>query len=385
MNLSSIFVGLIAVLVIFPASAQTLKDTFSDHFLMGTIWHGHKLGSNNQNQFLEREKAVTVAEFNAITAENAMKPRQIQPRQGIFEFQESDEMISYAEDNNLTVIGHTLVWKNSAPDWFFVDDNGDTVSREILIERMKTHIQTVVGRYSGRINYWDVVNEAIETRRIKGGEGFEAFYKPSPWLDIIGPEYIEIAYRTAREADPSAKLLYNDYNLDQEAKLDFALQMIMDLKRRGVDIHGLGYQGHMFLDEPSLSSIERVFKRSREAGIPVHVTELDVSVLPNGWKHRAASVEDRFELAARYNPYTKTVPSKILEAQATRYSSMFKVFLKYSDVIERVTFWGVWDGNSWRDYHPMLGRTDYPLLFGRNFEKKPAYDAVIRIAGQANP
>ena len=380
MNTKLFQIGFLVLLLSNAVQSESLKESFSDHFLMGTIWHGNKLGSNKTNRFLEQEKSLISSEFNAITAENAMKPRQTQPHEGVFTFEEADEMVEFAEDKNLTIVGHTLVWKNSAPDWFFVDNQGGPVSREILIDRMKTHIKTVMGRYKGRIKYWDVVNEAIETKRIKGEKSFEAFYKPSPWLDIIGPEYIEIAYRAAREADPTAKLLYNDYNLDQEAKLDFALQMITDLKKRGVDIHGLGYQGHLFLDEPTLDSIERVFIKSKAANIPVHVTELDVSVLPNGWKHRTASVEERFKLSAKYNPYPKGAPEEVLEHQAKRYADIFKIFVSYSDIIERVTFWGVWDGNSWRDYRPMLGRTDYPLLIGREFEKKPAYNSVIQTA-----
>ena len=380
MDIKLRWIGFTLLVITTSIQSETLKDSFSDHFLMGTIWHGNKLGSNKTNRFLEQEKSLISSEFNTITAENAMKPRQTQPREGVFTFKEADEMVAFAEAHNLTIIGHTLVWKNSAPDWFFVDKHGGPVARDILIERMKTHIKTVMGRYKGRIKYWDVVNEAIETKRIKGTKGFEAFYKSSPWLDIIGPEYIEIAYRTAREADPSAKLLYNDYNLDQEAKLDFALEMITDLKSRGVDIHGLGYQGHFFIDEPALDSIERVFIKSKNMNIPVHVTELDVSVLPNGWKHRTASVEERFQLSKKYNPYPTGAPEKVLDNQAKRYSDIFRIFVSFSDVIERVTFWGVWDGNSWRDYRPMLGRTDYPLLFGREFEKKPAYNSVVQTA-----
>ena len=380
MNIKLFQIGFLVFLLSNTVQSETLRESFSDHFLMGTIWHGNKLGSDKNNKFLEQEKRVISSEFNAITAENAMKPRQTQPREGVFTFKESDEMVAFAEAHNLTIIGHTLVWKNSAPDWFFMDKQGGRVSRDELIERMKTHIKTVMGRYKGRIKYWDVVNEAIETKRIKGEKGFEAFYKPSPWLDIIGPEYIEIAYRAAREADPTAKLLYNDYNLDQEAKLDFALEMIMDLKSCGVDIHGLGYQGHLFIDEPTLDSIERVFIKSKSVNIPVHVTELDVSVLPNGWKHRTASVEERFKLSEKFNPYPKGAPEEVLHNQAKRYADIFKIFVNYSDIIERVTFWGVWDGNSWRDYRPMLGRTDYPLLIGREFEKKPAYNSVIQTA-----
>ncbi|MCK4960181.1 MAG: endo-1,4-beta-xylanase, partial [Planctomycetes bacterium] len=148
------------------------------------------------------------------------------------------------------------------------------------------------------------------------------------------------------------------------------------LRANGVPIHGIGYQGHMFLDFPKLEEMESVLQSCAEAGIPLSITELDVSVLPNAWKHRGASVEDNFKLARKFNPYADGIPQEILQQQAKRYRDIFRLFLKYSDNIERVTFWGLWDGNSWRNYKPMEGRTDYPLLFDRNFQKKPAYHAI---------
>lgn len=376
----TLYLFLFSCLLLGKASfGSSLKEVFSNRFLMGTIWHGYSV-DGEENKFLAREKALTATEFNVITAENCMKPSFTQPKEGIFTFAEGDDLVAFAEKHSIAVVGHTLVWKNDAPEWFFKDDSGAVVSRSVLIERMKEHIRTVVGHYRGRIAYWDVVNEAIDTRWIQEEKRFDAFYKPCPWLDIIGPEYIEIAYRTAHEADPDAKLLYNDYNLDQPAKLDFALEMIAELRDRGIPIHGLGYQGHFFLNEPALPLIERVLKNSQKAGVPLHITELDVSVLPNAWKHRGASVEDKFELAAEFNPYPQGAPLSLLQEQARRYGNLFDLFVQYSDILERVTFWGVWDGNSWRNYRPMLDRTDYPLLFGREFEPKPAYDTVIKAA-----
>jgi endo-1,4-beta-xylanase len=159
----------------------------------------------------------------------------------------------------------------------------------------------------------------------------------------------------------------------QSEKTDFIIDMVNSLKSEGVPIHGIGSQGHMFLNHPSLDKVEYWLRKISDANIPLHITELDVSVLPNAWKHRGASVEDRFGLAQEYNPYPNYIPLAKLKQQAKRYKSLFKLFLKYSHIIERVTFWGVWDGNSWRNYLPMKGRTDYPLLFDRSFKPKPAY------------
>ena len=299
-------------------AAEGLCEDYAEHFLIGTIYHGHLLGNHEPNERLDEELDLIAKEFNCITAENCMKPSFTQPENGVFTFFEADEFMNHAERMGLTVVGHTLIWKNDAPEWFFVDDEGEQVSREFLIERMTHHIKTVVGRYKGRIAYWDVVNEAVAVR--KNAEGIEeACYKSSPWYDIIGPEYIELAYRAAHEADPDAKLLYNDFNLYEKRKIDFTLQMIKDLRADGVPVHGLGYQGHMFLDFPSIQRMEPIFRACQEADIPLSITELDISVLPNAWMHRGASVEDNFEYAEKFNPYADGAPEEILQRQAERY------------------------------------------------------------------
>lgn len=170
----------------------------------------------------------------------------------------------------------------------------------------------------------------------------------------------------------------------QKEKIDFIVEMVKNLRARGVPIHGIGSQGHMFMQHPSLYQVNYWLKKCADANIPLHITEMDISVLPNAWKHKGASVEDRFDLADKYNPYPNRVPKKVLQKQARRYKNMFSLFLKYSHNLERVTFWGVWDGNSWRNYLPMIGRTDYPLLFDRKFKKKPAYYALKDLVKNRN-
>lgn len=349
-----------------------LAYLYRDHFLLGSIYHGSVLGNNKLNPNQDQEHKIISKEFNTITAENCMKPLFLLDQNGNYNFEESDKFVDYAIKNNLTIVGHTLVWKNSAPEWFFKDENGNTISREILILRLKDYIKTVVSRYKGKISYWDVVNEAVDVFKSDDDKSYAAL-KPSPWYDIIGEDYIKIAFEAAHDADPNCKLIYNDYNMYQSEKTDFIIDMVIKLKSEGVPIHGIGSQGHMFLNHPSLDKVEYWLRKISEANIPLHITELDVSVLPNAWKHRGASVQDRFDLAQEYNPYPNHIPSAKLKKQAKRYKSLFKLFLKYSHAIERVTFWGVWDGNSWRNYLPMKGRTDYPLLFDRNFKPKPVY------------
>ena len=356
----------------FSQNEDGLYYLYKDHFLLGSIYHGSVLGNDELNLNQDQEHKIISKEFNTITAENCMKPLFLLDQKGNYNFEESDKFVDYAIENNLTIVGHTLVWKNSAPEWFFKDENGNTISREILILRLKDYIKTVVSRYKGKISYWDVVNEAVDVFKSDDNKSYAAL-KPSPWYDIIGEDYIKIAFEAAHDADPNCKLIYNDYNMYQSEKTDFIIDMVIKLKSEGVPIHGIGSQGHMFLNHPSLDKVEYWLRKISEANIPLHITELDVSVLPNAWKHRGASVEDRFDLAQEYNPYPNYIPLSKLKQQAKRYKSLFKLFLKYSHTIERVTFWGIWDGNSWRNYLPMKGRTDYPLLFDRSFKPKPAY------------
>ena len=356
----------------FSQNENGLSYLYKDHFLLGSIYHGSVLGNDELNLNQDQENIIISKEFNTITAENCMKPLFLLDQNGNYNFEESDKFVDYAIENNLTIVGHTLVWKNSAPEWFFKDEKGNTISREILILRLKDYIKTVVSRYKGKISYWDVVNEAVDVFKSDDNKSYAAL-KPSPWYDIIGEDYIKIAFEAAHDADPNCKLIYNDYNMYQSEKTDFIINMVNNLKSEGVPIHGIGSQGHMFLNHPSLDKVEYWLRKISDANIPLHITELDVSVLPNAWKHRGASVEDRFDLAQKYNPYPNFIPSSKLKQQAKRYKSLFKLFLKYSHTIERVTFWGVWDGNSWRNYLPMKGRRDYPLLFDRNFKPKPAY------------
>jgi endo-1,4-beta-xylanase len=357
---------------------EGLCEDFKEHFLLGTIYHGKVLGNDRANGHLAEELAITQKEFNAITPENCMKFSFLQPEEGVFTFDEADAFVDEATRMGRTIVGHTLVWKNDAPEWVFKDAAGNPADREVVIDRMVNHIKAVVSRYKGKIEFWDVVNEAVDMLPTEEGV-YEPCYKSTPWFDAIGPEYIEIAFRAAHEADPGAKLLYNDYRLISTNKVDFIIDMVKNLRSKGIPVHGIGYQGHMFLDSPEFEELEYVFQACAESGIPLSISELDISVLPNAWKHRGASVEDNFELAKEFNPFPGGAPDAVLEQQARRYRDLFSLCLKYSDTVERVTLWGVWDGNSWRDYKPMEGRTDYPLLFGRNFEKKPAYHALKKL------
>ncbi|MBL6912656.1 MAG: endo-1,4-beta-xylanase [Puniceicoccaceae bacterium] len=358
----------------FASDSTALHEAYADDFLIGTIIPG---GLDPQATFSDDpvELGVMTREFNALTAENCMKPMFMQPHEGEFFFKASDYCVDFAEANSMELVGHTLVWHAMTADWIFQGGEGQAASREQLIERMRTHIHTVMSRYKGRIKYWDVLNEAV----VMQGEHRPAKLRPSPWLKIIGVDYIEMAFRFAHEADPEAKLYYNDYNMTKRPKVDFVLAMVQDLRAKGVPIHGVGLQGHWSLDWPSISEIEYTLQAFAEASIPVSITELDISVLPVAESHSGADVEDNIEFAEKYNPYADSIPCAVLDAQATRYAEIFELFLKYREHIERVSFWGTSDVQSWKNEYPMKGRTDYPLLFDRSYQAKPAYDAIIQL------
>jgi len=365
----------------FTCYSAPLKDAFSEDFLIGTA-----LGSRDVNHDYtypmrqnEKELHLVAQEFNCVTAENLMKMEYLQPKEGFFNFEPADEFMAFAEGNDLAVVGHALVWHSQAPQWLFKDSDGKPVSRDVLIERMKTHIQTVVGHYKGRIKYWDVVNEAVDIKQQV------AFYRDSPWLQIIGEDYIELAFRFAHEADPDAKLLYNDYSMTDHVKVEFVAEMVRGLKEKGTPIDGVGMQAHWHLDYPDMEQLQDSIDLLAAAGVKVSITELDIGVLPHGSDDQGADINRREELCAESNPYANAIPQEILAQQAEKYRAVFDVFRKNRQCIERVTIWGVTDQYSWKNNWPVPGRTAYPLLFDRNCQPKPAYRALQNVSTLGKP
>jgi endo-1,4-beta-xylanase len=236
---------------------------------------------------------------------------------------------------------------------------------------MRDHIRTVVGRYRGRVGGWDVVNEALNE---------DGTLRDSPWRRIIGDDYIAMAFRFAHEADPAAELYYNDYSLETPAKRDGAVRLVKTLEAAGVPITAIGTQDHHHLDFPSVALIDTMFTKFAALGVHVNVSELDVDVLPPATRGNSADVSQRAAYQAAQNPYVAGLPDSVQQKLAARYAEIFRVYMKHKDVIDRVTFWGATDGDSWLNVFPVRGRTNYPLLFDRAGRPKPAFDAVIRTA-----
>ena len=354
-----------------------LKERYVDRFLIGNVLAG---GIDGDSLFRndQRELALLVGEFNCLTAENSMKMQYLQPREGEFEFASADALMALAEAAQMEVVGHALVWHHQVPSWIFEDEEGRRVSREVLIERMRTHIHTVVKRYKGRIKYWDVVNEAVDLKVVEGEQ--VAFLRESPWFQIIGDDYIKLAYQFAHEADPDARLLYNDYSMTDLVKTQFVANLVRDLKADGVPIHGVGMQGHWHLEWPTQKELRTALRVLSEANVAISISELDVRVLPHPKDTESgADIGLNVKRMEELDPYTKGVPPGVLNQQAKKYSDLFEVFLEYSDVIERVSFWGVVDHYSWLRNWPVEGRTVYPALFDRAYKPKPAYFAISQL------
>lgn len=308
------------------------------------------------------------AHFTHLTPENCMKPDPIQREQGRWAWEIPDSFVSFALSNDLKIVGHCLVWAKDdrTPPWFVTDED-QPASREQLLQRMKSHIDAVVGRYRGKIAMWDVVNEALD-------DGTN-YLRSSAWSRACGEEFIVKAFENAHAADPLALLIYNDYNNELPAKLPKMLRLIQSLRAKKTPIHAIGLQGHYELDAVPFEAIEKTLAAMKELGMKVVVSELDIDVIPRGrwWANGGA---DR-EAIAKINPYPDGCPPEILQRQADQYARLFQIFRKYSDQILRVSFWNLHDGQSWLNGFPWK-RVNHPLLFDRQGQPKPAYDAVLR-------
>lgn len=351
-----------------PQSATSLKEALSHDFHVGA--------AVNAAQFTGRDTAgvaIVKTQFNTITPENVLKWESVHPRPGVYDFAAPDRYVEFGQANGMRIIGHTLVWHNQTPRWVFQNARGGPASRDTLLARMRDHIHMVVGRYRGKIFGWDVVNEAVDE---------DGSLRRSPWYDIIGPEFIEKAYEYAHEADPSAELYYNDYSLENAPKRNGAVALIKQLQSRGIRIAAVGLQGHYKLDWPTIAQIDSTIEAFAALGIKVNVTELDVDVLPPVTRGPTAEVTAQGTAGAGSNPYRAGLPDAVQQKLARRYADLFQEFMRRRDVIDRVTFWGVGDGDSWLNNWPVRGRTSYPLLFDRQHRPKPAFDAVMRAVRQ---
>lgn len=315
---------------------------------------------------------ILTAHFDSITAENAMKWSHIQPAQGRYEFDLADRFVALGQREGMQIIGHTLVWHSQAPDWIFKNSDGTQVSREELLRRLREHIHTVVGRYRGKVAGWDVVNEAI---RDEDG----TLRTDKPWYSILGEEAVFAAFEAAHEADPDAELYYNDYSLENPVKRAGVIKLVQAIRARGLRIDGVGSQGHYGLSFPQLDQIDASIADFARVGIKVMFTELDITVLPRPDNYLGAEISKVFAKAPELDPYRAGFPPEKQAELAKRYADIFAIFAKHPSTVTRVTIWGICDNTSWLNNWPIRGRTEYPLLFDRAGQPKPACKAVIEV------
>jgi len=336
-----------------------LKDYYKNYFSVGVA-----VGKRNLNG----EEAVLIKRhFNSITAENDMKMEMLQPIEGKFNWATSDSILNFAIKNNIKVRGHNLCWHEQAPAWFFVGKDGKEVSKTVLLQRLKTHIDTVVGRYKGKIYAWDVVNEAIDDDSTK-------YLRNSKWYQICGEDFIIKAFEYAHAADPNAKLYYNDYNTERPEKRERIYKLLKSLKDKGVPIDGVGLQAHWSIEEPTEKELVTAIERYSSLGLNIQFTELDISIYP--WEKNK-----RAKRPGESDAYTSELEAKQIE----KYKMVFDVFRRYKNVITNITFWNISDRRTWLDSYPVEGRKNYPLLFDTQLKPKKAYWEVVNFKINKKP
>lgn len=399
-SLTAMFVATSAAAQV--ADAPTLKDAYKHHFKIGVAINRSIAtgggGFNRGPELIQKDIALTKEQFNQISPENDLKWESIHPREGAdgYNFGPADAYVEFGVKNHMLIVGHTLVWHGQTPRWVFAgtatadpaktpaqtpppvggagagpgqggfrrgfggfDINGPHATRDELLQRMRDHIHTVVGRYKGKIKVWDVVNEALS-------DGGPNTLRISPWEQIIGPDFIAKAFEYAHEADPGAILRYNDYSLENPAKRQKLITLIKELQAKKVPVMAIGTQTHVSVSSPSAEEEDRALTELETLGLPIHITELDVNSAQGGQRNNGADIA---------NNGATTQGGLVDDANqrlADQYAALFKVFLKHKSV-KIVTFWGINDAVSWR----ANGR---PLLFDGSDQPKPAFGAVIRAA-----
>jgi endo-1,4-beta-xylanase len=335
-------------------SSKGLKDYYADFFPIGV--------SVSPQELKAEEASLIVNEFNSLTAVNAMKMGLLQPKQNEYYWKDADSIVAFAKRNNLKLRGHTLVWHQQTPGWFFTDTNGKEVSKDTLLKRIQDHITTVVSRYKDDIYAWDVVNEVIADDK-------DTVFRNSRIFQICGEEFIAKAFEWAHAADPDAILFYNDYNEINPVKRAKIISLIRKLRASGIPVHAIGLQAHWTLEEPSKDQLEKTLKDFSSLGLPLQITELDVSV----YSFAQTLAHEQKKIAPDQN-----FTSEKEKRQIRQYEMIFDLLRKYKKSITGITFWNVSDKNSWLNNFPVKNRKDHPLLFDNNLKPKKAYWKVVQ-------
>jgi endo-1,4-beta-xylanase len=347
----------------------SLKLVFENYFLLGSsvnddIVSGKDIISNK----------IVKKEFNTITAENCMKAESVNPTPGVYDFKAADDFVAFGQDNNMFILGHTLIWHNQTPSWFFTNEKGAPNTPKEQKERLRSHIEAVAGRYAGKVHAWDVVNEVIDN---------DGSYRPTTWVNSIGDEMVKLAFKYASQYAPNTELYYNDFNAWRPEKREGIVRMVKMLQKEGIRIDGIGMQAHWGLNFPKNEYIQQAIDAYAALGVKVMITELDIDVLPltkEGQIIGTSMMEPQFQLEefeTFLDPYKNGLPKSVEQDLANRYKELFEIFVKNRDNIDRVTLWGVHDGMSWKNDYPIPNRTNYTLLYNRDLQPKLARQAIL--------
>jgi len=344
-------------------SNKSLKSHFENKFFIGAAINESTILGKDDKSY-----QIVNNQFNSITPENSLKWMYIQPEPNQFDFNTADQYVQMGLDNAMYIVGHALVWHAQLAEFM-----QETKNKNEFRSHVENHINRLVKRYKGKIDAWDVVNEAFEE---DGKLRNSVFYKN------MGENYVEEVFKLAGKLDPEADLIYNDYNLYKPKKRNAVIEMVKQFKANGTKISEVGVQAHWGLNYPTIDEIEQIIYDFHTAGVSVSFTELDISVLPNPWELVGAEVSQnfsKFEGDPKMNPYPENLPNEVALKLANRYYDIFQLFVKHSDKIERVTFWGLTDKYSWLNDWPIKGRINYPLLYDRNYKPKEAYRKVLQV------
>lgn len=381
-----ILLPLMALCATLGAQAQGLKDAYRDYWRMGVSVNQWEVQADAQAAARRQEHdpvaqasgndqtthwPIISKHFGWVTPENCMKSEVIHPKPGVYDFTLADQLVNRALADGMHVIGHCLVWHSQVAPWFFKDDEGNQISADELKKRLREHIFTVLGHFRGRVEGWDVVNEAFND---------DGTLRRSKFYQILGEDFIPLAFQYAHEADPTIELYYNDYSLNMPKKIDGVVNFFRPLVAKGLPIHAIGMQGHLILDDQDyLTQYRHSIEAIKSIGLKAQFTELDLSVLPNPFGFSGANVSDRAAYNEALNPYKQGIPADV-QAKADKFwVDFFQMLMPYKDDILRLTYWNLCDANSWKNGFPVRGRTDYPTLFDRQLQPKPAVQQLIEL------
>ena len=385
MKLSLFIFSLLTYTLGMSAQSVGLKDAYRDYWRTSVSvnqWevqaqpgYDNKLdytgfiGADQTSHWANVEK-----HFNWVVAENCMKCEVIHPKEGVYDFTLADQFVNKALASGLKVMGHCLIWHSQCAPWFHYDENGKLVSKEVLKKRMKEHITTIMAHFKGRVSAWDVCNECFED---------DASPRKSLFWQILGTDYIPLAFQYAHEADPTAELYYNDFSMNKPEKVEGVCNFFRPLIEKGLPVTAIGMQGHMILsdnvDNAVIKQYDHSIKTIASLGVPAFFSELDLSVLPNPYGFSGANVSDNFKYTPDKDPYKDGLTAEHAKKMNQFWVDFYKMLITNKDNILRVGFWCVNDANSWRNDFPIKGRTDYATLFNRDNTPKECVQQIINL------